>query len=45
MLNGTGIAMSRTLLAILENFQQVDGSVFIPKALVAYTGFEKIEKK
>jgi seryl-tRNA synthetase len=42
MLNGTAIAVSRTLVSILENFQQGDGSVRIPKALVPYTGFEHI---
>ncbi len=36
MLNGTAIAMSRALIAILENYQQKDGSVRIPKALVPY---------
>ena len=41
-LNGSGLAVGRTLLAILENFQQADGSVRIPKALVKYTGFETI---
>ena len=41
-LNGSGLAVGRTLLAILENFQQADGSVRIPKALVPYTGFERI---
>jgi seryl-tRNA synthetase len=42
ILNGTAIAMSRTPLAILENHQQKDGSVLIPKALRPYTGFDKI---
>lgn len=41
-LNGSGLAVGRTLLAILENYQQADGSVRIPKALVPYTGFEVI---
>jgi seryl-tRNA synthetase len=45
MLNGTGIAMSRTPIAILENFQQADGSVRIPPALVPYTGFDVIRAK
>jgi seryl-tRNA synthetase len=45
MLNGTGIAMSRTPIAILENFQQADGSVRIPKALQPYTGFDIIPAK
>ncbi len=37
-LNGSGLAIGRTLVAILENFQQHDGSVRIPKALHAYMG-------
>ncbi|MDR1108102.1 MAG: serine--tRNA ligase [Spirochaetaceae bacterium] len=45
MLNGTAIAISRGIIAILENFQQEDGSVKLPKALVPYCGFESIEKK
>lgn len=44
-LNGSGLAVGRTLAAILENGQQADGSVKIPKALVPYTGFETISKK
>ena len=35
-LNGSGIAVGRTVAAILENYQQADGSVKIPKALVPY---------
>lgn len=42
-LNGTACAVGRTILAILENHQQMDGSVRIPKALVPYTGFDSIE--
>jgi len=43
MLNGSGVAMPRTVIAILENFQQEDGSVIIPKALRPYMGgVEKI---
>jgi len=45
MLNGTAIAVSRGIIAILENFQQADGSVRLPKALVPYCGFEVIKKK
>jgi seryl-tRNA synthetase len=45
MLNGTAIAVSRAIIAILENFQQADGSVRMPKALVPYCGFEVIEKE
>ena len=44
-LNGSGIAIGRTVAAILENYQQPDGSVIIPKALRPYMGgMEKIEK-
>ncbi|MCD6552286.1 serine--tRNA ligase [Thermotoga sp.] len=41
-LNGSGIAVGRTLVAILENYQQPDGSVKVPEVLVPYTGFEVI---
>ena len=37
-LNGSGLAVGRTLVAILENYQQVDGSVVIPEALRPYMG-------
>lgn len=37
-LNGSGLAVGRTLVAILENYQQADGSVDIPKALLPYMG-------
>ncbi len=42
MLNGTGISNARTILALLENHQQQDGSITIPKALVPYVGRERI---
>ncbi len=42
-LNGSGLAIGRTLLAILENYQEEDGSVLIPKALQKYTGFDRIK--
>ena len=42
-LNGSGLATSRLMVALLENNQQEDGSILIPKALVPYTRFEKIE--
>jgi seryl-tRNA synthetase len=45
MLNGTAIAISRGIIAILENFQQRDGTVKLPKVLVPYCGFETICKK
>ncbi|WP_067934503.1 serine--tRNA ligase [Alicyclobacillus kakegawensis] len=41
-LNGSGLAVGRTVAAILENFQQADGSVRIPKALVPYMGVDVI---
>jgi seryl-tRNA synthetase len=40
-LNGSGLAIGRTWLAILENYQQADGSVLIPKALQKYMGGEQ----
>ena len=44
-LNGSGLAVGRTTAAILENYQQADGSVVIPEALRKYMGgMEKIEK-
>jgi len=45
MLNGTAIVMSRFPLAILENFQQKDGNILIPKVLQKWMGKEKIEIK
>ncbi|HWQ34069.1 MAG TPA: serine--tRNA ligase [Blastocatellia bacterium] len=41
-LNGSGLAVGRTWLAILENYQQQDGSVIVPEALVPYLGIEVI---
>lgn len=41
-LNGSGVAVGRTVAAILENYQQEDGSVIIPDVLRKYTGFDKI---
>jgi len=45
MLNGTAMAVSRGIIAILENFQQADGSVRIPARLVPYTGFDVIRPR
>jgi seryl-tRNA synthetase len=45
MLNGTAIAISRAIIAVLENFQQADGSVKLPKALVPYCGFDILKNK
>jgi len=44
-LNGTAFAIGRTILAILENYQQKDGSVLVPEVLQKYTGFKKITPK
>ena len=44
-LNNTALATSRILVALLENNQNKDGSINIPKSLWKYTGFKKIEKK
>jgi len=45
-LNGSGLAVGRTVAAILENYQQEDGSVIIPEVLQEYMGgIERIEKK
>ncbi len=44
-LNDTAIPSPRILIAIIENYQQEDGSVLIPKVLQPLVGFEKIEKK
>ncbi len=43
-LNGSGLAVGRTWVAIVENFQQADGSVLVPKALQPYLGAERIER-
>ncbi len=42
-LNGSGLAVGRALVAVLENHQQADGSVCVPAALVPFCGFERIE--
>ena len=45
-LNGSGLAIGRTLIAILENYQQNDGSISIPKVLRPYmNNLEKISPK
>ena len=41
-LNGSGLALPRVMISILENYQQEDGSVVIPEALRPYTGFDRI---
>ena len=44
-LNGSGLAVGRTWLAIVENYQQADGSVIIPEALRSYLGADRIPAK
>ena len=41
-LNGSGLALPRVIIAILENYQQADGSVVVPEVLRPYTGFDLI---
>ncbi len=41
-INGSGLAVGRTFAAIVENFQQADGTIIIPEVLRKYTGFDKI---
>jgi seryl-tRNA synthetase len=43
-LNGSGLAVGRTWIAIVENYQQRDGSIVIPDALRPYMGVERIER-
>jgi seryl-tRNA synthetase len=42
-LNGSGLAIGRTLVAVLENYQQKDGSVIVPEALRQYMGADRIK--
>jgi seryl-tRNA synthetase len=44
-LNGTAVAVSRAILAILENYQQADGSVVVPEVLRPWVGKERIEPR
>jgi seryl-tRNA synthetase len=41
-LNGSGLAVGRTWVAIVENYQQADGTILVPEALVPYVGAERI---
>jgi seryl-tRNA synthetase len=44
-LNGSGLAVGRTLIAVMENFQQADGSILVPEPLRSYmNGLERIAK-
>jgi seryl-tRNA synthetase len=44
-LNGSGLAVGRTLIAILENYQQADGSVVIPDALRPFMNGQAVIRK
>ncbi|ORE95387.1 seryl-tRNA ligase [Stappia sp. 22II-S9-Z10] len=44
-LNGSGVAVGRALIAVMENYQEADGSIRVPDVLVPYTGFEQLEAK
>ncbi len=44
-LNGTAIAVSRAIIAILENYQQADGSIVVPEVLRRWVGKERIEAR
>ena len=44
-LNGSGLAIGRTWVAIVENYQQADGSVLVPEVLRPYVGAERITPK
>lgn len=44
-LNGSGLAIGRTMIAIIENYQQEDGSIIVPEALVPYMKTKEIRKR
>ncbi len=44
-LNGTAIALSRGMIAVMENYQQADGSILVPEVLRAWMGKDRIEAK
>ncbi len=45
-LNGSGVAVGRALIAVMETYQQADGSIAVPDALLPYMGgMKKIEAK
>ena len=44
MLNGTAVAVSRVLVALIENYQNADGSITVPEALVPFCGFDVIKR-
>jgi seryl-tRNA synthetase len=44
-LNGSGLAVGRTVAAIMENYQQADGSIVVPEALRPYMGGVEVIRK
>jgi seryl-tRNA synthetase len=44
-LNGSGLPIGRTWVAIIENFQQADGTVIVPEVLRPYLGVDRIERE
>ena len=44
-LNGSGLAIGRTIIAILENYQNEDGSITVPEVLLPYMGNIRVIKK
>lgn len=44
-LNGTAIAISRAMIAVMENYQQADGTIVVPEVLQAFVGKERIEPR
>jgi seryl-tRNA synthetase len=44
-LNGSGLAVGRTLIAVLENYQQKDGSIKVPEVLIPYMGGVDVIRK
>ncbi|MCK5737870.1 serine--tRNA ligase, partial [bacterium] len=44
MLNGTAVAISRAMIALLECHQQADGSIKMPEKLIPYVGFKEIRR-
>ena len=44
MLNGTAVAVSRAMVAVIENYQNADGSITVPEALRPYCGFDVIKR-
>ncbi|MDP0947159.1 serine--tRNA ligase, partial [Klebsiella pneumoniae] len=41
-LNGSGLAVGRTLLAVMENYQKADGAIVVPEVLQKYMGGQKV---